>query len=49
MDDRAAVISSAEARAEALARGDAVELLALLHPGFLWTSHTGQVLSLIHI
>lgn len=34
MDDRAAVINAAEARAAALARGDAGDLLALLHPGF---------------
>ncbi|QSR30721.1 hypothetical protein CFI00_09495 [Nocardioides sp. S5] len=38
-----AVIRAAEARAEALARGDADELLALLHPDFRWTTHTGQV------
>lgn len=43
MDDRAAVINAAEARAAALARGDAGDLLAALHPGFRWTTHTGQV------
>ena len=43
MDDSAAVISAAEARADALARGDADELMALLHTDFRWTAHTGQV------
>jgi ketosteroid isomerase-like protein len=43
MTDPTAVIRAAEARAEALGRGDGGELLALLHPAFRWTTHTGQV------
>ena len=43
MPDSSDVILAAEARAAALARGDAGSLLALLHPDFGWTTHTGQV------
>lgn len=43
MTAHAEVIEAAEARAAALARGDARGLLALLHPDFRWTTHTGQV------
>ena len=43
MSDSSGVIEAAEARASALARGDAAGLLALLHPDFAWTTHTGQV------
>ncbi|WP_372461816.1 nuclear transport factor 2 family protein [Nocardioides furvisabuli] len=43
MDDQAAVVSVAEARADALVRGDAAQLLVLHHPGFRRTTHTGQV------
>jgi hypothetical protein len=32
---------AADARAAALAAGDRERLLALLHPDFRWTSHTG--------
>lgn len=42
MDDRQEVILAAEARAEALARGDAAHLSSLLHTDFRWTSHTGD-------
>lgn len=31
------------ARAEALARRDGEALRAVLHPGFVWTSHRGEV------
>lgn len=36
------VLAAAEARAAALAAGDAVGLGELLHPDFRWTSHTGE-------
>lgn len=44
MAEETDVIDAAEARAAALARGDAGALLALLHPDFRWTTHTGMVL-----
>jgi hypothetical protein len=37
----AAVLAAAERRASALAAGDRATLLALLHPRFSWTTHTG--------
>lgn len=37
------VAAAALARAEALAARDGPALRALLHPLFVWTSHTGQV------
>ena len=37
----AEVIAAAEARASALADGDAVRLRAPLHDGFRWTTHVG--------
>ncbi|PKH40983.1 conserved hypothetical protein [Nocardioides alpinus] len=43
MPDTTDVIAAAEARAAALADGDAARLLELLHPDFCWTTHTGQV------
>lgn len=39
----AAVLAAAQARAEALAAGDAGALIRLLHPDFRWTTHVGQV------
>lgn len=42
MDPAEEVVAAAEDRATALADGDAVRLLRLLHPAFRWTSHTGQ-------
>lgn len=36
------VVEAAEARAAALAAGDAARLEALLHVDFSWTSHTGE-------
>jgi len=36
------VVQAAEARAAALAAGDATLLAALLHADFRWTSHTGD-------
>ncbi|MFC9688196.1 nuclear transport factor 2 family protein [Kribbella sp. NPDC056951] len=38
----AQVVAAAEARAAALAAGDAVALEAWLHPQFRWTSHVGD-------
>ncbi len=38
------VIAAAEARARALAAGDASRLSALLHDGFSWTTHLGETL-----
>lgn len=35
------VLAAAQARAEALAAGDATTLTELLHADFRWTSHTG--------
>ena len=42
MDEESEVIRAAEARASALADGDADRLLALLHEDFRWTSHVGE-------
>ena len=42
MDEELQVIRAAEARAAALAEGDADRLLALLHEDFRWTSHVGE-------
>ena len=42
MSRAAEVLAAAEARARALADGDAAALTALLHPDFHWTTHTGQ-------
>ena len=42
MDAVGQVIRAAEARALALAEGDATGLRRLLHEGFRWTSHTGE-------
>lgn len=36
------VLEASEARAAALAAGDAARLEALLHVDFRWTSHTGE-------
>ena len=44
MDVAAAVLRAAKARADALASRDPASLLALLHPDFRWTTHTGDVL-----
>ncbi len=43
MSDEDDVLAAAERRALALAAGDAVSLRELLHPDFVWTSHTGRV------
>jgi ketosteroid isomerase-like protein len=37
------VLAAVGERAAALAEGDAARLRALLHPGFRWTSHRGEV------
>jgi ketosteroid isomerase-like protein len=37
----AEVLAAAEARAAALADGDAAALVSLLHPDFHWTTHVG--------
>ena len=42
MDSASEVIQAAEARATALAEGDADRLVALLHPKFRWTAHVGE-------
>ena len=42
MDAASQVIRAAEARANALADGDADRLAALLHPEFRWTTHVGE-------
>jgi ketosteroid isomerase-like protein len=42
MDATTEVIRAAEARAEALATGDAAALRDLLHDEFRWVSHTGE-------
>jgi ketosteroid isomerase-like protein len=42
MDDAQQVIKAAEARASALADGDAKRLVSLLHEEFRWTSHVGE-------
>ena len=41
MDVRWAVVHAAEARAAALAAGDAEALTQVLHDEFVWTTHTG--------
>ena len=41
--DEDQVLSAAQARATALAAGDAAGLRGLLHPGFGWVSHRGEV------
>ena len=43
MTDVDNVLAAATARAEALAVGDSIALADLLHPRFVWTSHTGEV------
>jgi hypothetical protein len=43
VDAAAEVRQAAEARATALATGDAAALRELLHEGFHWTTHVGQV------
>lgn len=40
--DRADVLAAAQARADALAAGDAAGLTGLLHEDFRWTSHVGE-------
>lgn len=42
MDAEREVLAAAEARAAALAAGDAGALTGLLHPEFTWTSHRGE-------
>ncbi len=42
MNEETEVIRAAEARASALADGDADRLLGLLHEDFRWTSHVGE-------
>ncbi len=42
MDATTAVIRAAEARAEALANGDADRLREMLHADFRWVSHAGE-------
>lgn len=44
VSDEEQVLEAAEARATALARGDAAALLALLDERFRWTTHLGEVL-----
>lgn len=39
------VVAAARERGQALGRGDEQALRALLHPQFVWTSHTGEVFS----
>ena len=41
MDERRTVAQAAQARAEALAQGDASALENLLHDDFAWTTHVG--------
>ena len=43
MTAEADVLRAATERADALGRGDRRRLEALLHPRFVWTSHTGQM------
>jgi len=43
VDARQQVAHAAEARARALADGDADRLTGLLHADFRWTSHTGEI------
>ena len=42
MDPRRQVLQAAQARAAALAAGDAGRLRELLHEEFRWTAHTGE-------
>jgi hypothetical protein len=42
MEDAEGVIRAAEARASALAEGDAARLAGLLHADFRWTAHVGE-------
>ena len=42
MDAAQEVVAAAEARATALAEGDAERLSGLLHEDFRWTSHVGE-------
>lgn len=42
MNADAEVLLAATMRADALGRGDRNRLEALLHPEFVWTSHTGE-------
>ena len=44
MSDEKQVLDAAQARARALARGDAAALLGLLDERFRWTTHLGEVL-----
>ena len=44
MDAGQAVVQAAEARAAALANGDASALAKLLHDRFAWTTHVGTTL-----
>lgn len=43
MSEQDDVLTAVTRRAEALARRDGPELLSLLHPQFVWTSHTGEL------
>jgi len=43
VDDAGEVLAAVAQRAAALAAGDPGRLRALLHPGFRWTSHRGEV------
>ena len=45
MDAEDQVIKAAQARASALAEGDANRLASLLHEEFRWTSHAGETYS----
>ena len=45
MDAAREVVAAAEARAAALAEGDAQRLSGLLHEDFRWTSHVGETYS----
>lgn len=42
VEDAHVVIRAAEARASALAEGDAEQLLRILHRDFRWTAHVGE-------
>lgn len=42
MGEEAQVVAAAEERASALAAGDVVRLLELLHEDFTWTTHLGE-------
>jgi hypothetical protein len=43
VSDEDALRAAVQRRADALASGDGGKLEALLHPGFRWTSHRGEV------